>query len=143
MTSYLTIDAGIAYRAIAPSPHQKLFLDQLSQWQQSGLRLCAPSLWAYEITSIFTKSGHFKQLGWDTSREAIRLAWRLDLELFPPNEELIERAFDWTRRLQRAAAYDSFYLALAEALGSEFWTVDKRLANAVGQPWVKVLGLPA
>jgi len=41
----------------------------------------------------------------------------------------------------RPTAYDAHYLALAEMLGCEFWTADRRLYNAVKEelPWVKWL----
>ena len=35
-------------------------------------------------------------------------------------------------RLKRVTAYDSFYLALTEALRAELWTADKRLSNSAG-----------
>jgi len=50
---------------------------------------------------------------------------------------LLNRAYTWTRRLNRAVAYDSFYLALAERLDCDFWTADRRLVNAASQPWIK------
>ena len=52
-------------------------------------------------------------------------------------------AFAWTRRLNRAAAYDSFYLALAEGLQCDLWTADRRLFNAVDLPWVHLAGAPS
>ena len=42
-----------------------------------------------------------------------------------------------TLPLERAAAYDSFYLALAEQLDADLWTTDLNLVRAVGKPWVK------
>jgi hypothetical protein len=39
--------------------------------------------------------------------------------------------------LDRAAAYDSFYLALTESLGRELWTADRHLCSAVALPWVR------
>jgi predicted nucleic acid-binding protein len=46
------------------------------------------------------------------------------------------------KKFDRPAAYDSHYLALAEMLGCELWTGDRRLYNAVKDelPWVKWLG---
>jgi predicted nucleic acid-binding protein len=44
-------------------------------------------------------------------------------------------------QLKRAAAYDSFYLALAETLRSELWTADKRLVNAAGVSWVHLMNV--
>jgi predicted nucleic acid-binding protein len=51
------------------------------------------------------------------------------------------RTFDLSGQHQRSA-YDSAYMALAQAQGVWFFTRDKRLFNAVGQTlaWVKWLG---
>ena len=49
--------------------------------------------------------------------------------LHPPNISL--RAFDWAARFNRPAAYDAYYLALAEMMESEFWTADERLYKAI------------
>lgn len=139
MTTYLTIDAGIIFKLITPHPHQQEYANLLTQWHQAGYQLCAPTLWAYEITSTITKMAHFGHLSAANSRESLRLAYQLDVQLISPDEEQALKAYAWTERLQRAAAYDSFYLALAETLGCELWTVDKRLVNAVAQPWVRLV----
>jgi len=134
MTTYLTIDAGVAFKLVAPHDKQQIYIDQFIQWQQAGFQLCAPTLWAYEIASIFTKMAHFGQISVENGRSGLQLAYQLDVQLFSPDEEQMLNAFTWTTRLQRAAAYDSFYLALAEKLNCDLWTVDKRLVNAVKQP---------
>lgn len=138
MTTYLTIDSGIAYRLIAPHEKRPNYINLVTGWQRSGFQLCAPTLWAYEVTSIFTKMVHFRDLSELDGRKGLQLASELGVQLFPPDEDQIHKAFEWTRRLRRVAAYDSFYLALAETMGCEFWTIDKRLFNAAGQPWVKL-----
>jgi len=139
MTSYLTIDAGVAFKLIAPHPKQATYIDQFSRWQQAGYQLCAPTLWAYEITSTFTKMVHFGEMSAENGYQGIQLAYRLGVQLFAPDADQALNAFAWTTRLQRAAAYDSFYLALAEQLDCDLWTADKRLVNAVNQPWVKLI----
>jgi predicted nucleic acid-binding protein len=59
--------------------------------------------------------------------------------------ELHSRALAMAGKLGPAAAYDAHhvahYLALAERLGVEFWTADRRLQQAVGAtlPWVRLL----
>ena len=53
------------------------------------------------------------------------------MRLFVPDADQNRAAFDWTLRLQRASAYDSYYLALAQALECNFWTADGRLFNAL------------
>ena len=139
MTTYLTIDSGIAYRLIAPHPKRPKYTTLVTGWQRSGFQLCAPVLWAYEVASIFTKMVHFGELSELDGREGLQLAYELGVQLFPPDESQSIKAFEWTRRLRRVAAYDSFYLALAESIGCEFWTIDKRLVNAAGQSWVKLV----
>lgn len=139
MTTYLTIDAGVAFKLITPHPHQQIYIDLVDGWHRTGHQLCAPSLWAYEITSAITKMVHFGHLSSAAGRDGLLLAYQLGIELVSPDENQALRALEWTERLERAAAYDSFYLALAEALDCEFWTVDRRLFNAVAQPWVKLV----
>jgi len=99
-------------------------------------------LWLYEITSALCKAVHFGQITRDEGQQALTLAQKLGVQLFPPDDAQTRLAFDWTRRLRRAAAYDSFYLALAKALRGEMWTADKRLVNAAGVSWIHLTNVP-
>jgi predicted nucleic acid-binding protein len=136
MTRSLVIDASFAFRLILPSPRQTHFRALMTQWKQDGYGMCAPMLWVYEITSALCKAVHFGQLRPDEGTRALVLAQGLDVQLIPPDDTQARLAFDWTMRLNRATAYDSFYLALTETLGCELWTTDKHLCNAVDRPWV-------
>jgi predicted nucleic acid-binding protein len=89
------------------------------------------------MTSALTKIAHYGDLGPDEARNALYLTHQLGVRLVSPDETLTQSAFDWTLRLGRTAAYDSFYLALAERLGCELWTADRRLRNAVDLPWLR------
>ncbi len=75
-------------------------------------------------------------------RGALNDCWRLRIERVAPDMDLHRRALRWAARLGQRAAYDAQYLALAERLGAEFYTADRRLANlagAAGLPWVRFL----
>jgi predicted nucleic acid-binding protein len=139
MTTYLTIDSSIAYKLITPHTNQQKFIALMSQWQRAGYQLCAPALWLYEVTSIFTKMVHFGELSEQKAKKGIRLANDIGIQLIAPDQDQTLKAYEWTRRLRRIAAYDSFYLALAEELECDLWTTDKRLVNASAQPWVKLV----
>ena len=53
-----------------------------------------------------------------------------------------ERAFELARRYDNWPVYDMVYVALAERLGTEFYTQDTRLRERLAHlPWV--LGLSA
>ena len=136
MNKYLVIDASFAFRLILPGPLQKRCQTLVTQWQTAGYTLCASALWLYEITSALCKGVHSGRIIRAEGQRALTLAQEIGVQLFPPDNAQTTAAFDWTLRLKRAAAYDSFYLALAETLHGELWTADKRLSNAAGAPWV-------
>lgn len=140
MTKSLVVDASFAFKLILPGPRQAHFRELMTQWKQDSYEMYAPSLWVYEITSALCKVVHFGQLRPDEGTRALALAQGLEVRLIPPDDTQARLAFDWTMRLNRAAAYDSFYLALAETLGCELWTTDRHLVNAVAQPWVRWVG---
>jgi len=133
--SPMVIDGSVVLKSILPNPLyeqcQALMLN-LTQFE-----LVAPSLWAYETTSALTKAVHFGQLTADEGRQALTQVGALGVRLVLPDGGLNQQAFEWTLRLQRAAAYDSYYLALAEALKCDLWTADRRLYDAAGLPWVR------
>lgn len=136
----LVVDAGIGYRLFIPNPEQAFLRDLISAKLEAGCRLVAPTLWRYEVTSALARAVHQRQLTQAEAEKGLALSQSLPLNLVAPSEALARAAFAWTRRLQRASAYDSFYLALAQELQCELWTYDKRLANAVGDSWVRYLG---
>jgi predicted nucleic acid-binding protein len=139
-SSALVIDAGIGFRLVVPHAEQPKLRNQVAQAYREGVRIYAPTLWRYELTTIFTKAVHFQQMTIEEARSGLQLALELTIELVQPDSSLTLLAFGWTERLGRAAAYDSFYLALAERLGCELWTVDRRLVNATNLAWVRDVG---
>jgi predicted nucleic acid-binding protein len=138
MTNPLVIDAGLVFRALLPNPAQAALQELIGGWQDAGRDLCAPTLWLYELTSAIAKGVHFAAITEPEGRRTLALANRLSVQLIAPDAAMALAAYDWTRRLKRAAAYDSFYLALAESLSCEFWTSDRHLQTAAGMPWVRV-----
>ena len=136
----LILDAGVGYRLITFNPAQATLKAMIFAQIEAGYRLVAPSLWLYEVTSILTKAVFLRQITRTQAEEAIALSRSYPLELIDPSNELTRAAFEWTLKLKRVAAYDSFYLALAQQLQCELWTYDQRLANAVNEPWLRYLG---
>lgn len=137
MTTSLVIDANLTFRYLLPGEAHEQLRPLFYQWEAQGITLVAPTLWAYEMASIISKTVHFGHL-MDAEGEALlQMAGAFAVQLVPPDGELLNRAYTWTRRLNRAVVYDSFYLALAERLDCDFWTADRRLVNAASQPWIK------
>lgn len=122
--------------SLIPGPLQIRARELLAKWDQEGRILRSPTLWRYEATTTLTKAVCFGSVTSSEVRVLLALLQSLEIESVPPDNEQMARALAWTERLRRVAAYDSFYLALAETLGCELWTADRHLANAVGVPWV-------
>lgn len=140
MNSFLTIDASLAFKIVVPNPDQGHLEQLVTHWVEEGVQLTAPTLWLYEMTSVFAKMAHFGHLSHARCQEGLKLALGLGIQLIAPTEEIASRAFAWTLILNRASAYDSFYLALAESQKCDLWTADRRLKNAVDESWVRFAG---
>jgi len=137
--SPIVIDASIALRWLLPDPLSQACWELFSQIVEDGLQITAPALWMCEMTSGLAKSVHFKVLSPDDARRGLLQIAELGVHLVSPDAEQNRQAFDWTLRLNRASAYDSYYLALAETLNCELWTADRRLYHAShdqGLDWI-------
>jgi len=125
----IILDASVAIKAILPDPLQGHCLALVQTFAE--VQPVAPALWVYETTSAISKAVHFKQITENEGRQVLEQVDALGTRLFVPDLEQNRIAFDWTLRLKHASAYDSFYLALAQALECDFWTADQRLFNAL------------
>lgn len=137
MPKSLVVDASLAIRLILPDPRRDVLRARMEQWLLEGYELVAPDLWLYEMTTALCKAAFFGLITAEEAEDSLPLVSELAIQLVPADAAQVRLAFAWTRKLNRAAAYDSFYLALAESLSCEIWTADQRLCNAVDLPWVR------
>lgn len=109
-------------------------------WNQERREYIAPVLIRYEITNALFRYVRAGRLTAEEATLTLRYALSLPIQL-TSDEHAHERAFGIAARFSLPAAYDAHYLDLSEHLGLEFWTADKRLANAVGHalPWVHLV----
>lgn len=136
------IDANFALKTTIRDPLQPRLQALMTQWRRDGDTIYAPTLWRYETTSTLTKLIHLKSLTEAEALHGLQLIARLPVKLIQPDDQQTQKAFEWAVRLRRAAAYDSFYLALAETASDGLWTADERLFNATKSlvPWVHWVG---
>jgi predicted nucleic acid-binding protein len=137
------IDASLVIKAILPNVDHAACQAVLAHL--TDVQLAAPALWIYEITSNFAKAVHFGQITKEEGQQAIHQALTLGLKFIQPDETQSLLAFQWTLKLKRSAAYDSFYLAIAEALEADFWTADRKLFRSLEAErlgWLHWVGEP-
>lgn len=133
----VVLDAGVVLKALLPEPDRIVYKNWLDAQFRNGARLVAPTLWLYETSSVLAKAVYQGRIDESTGRAALDLVHRFDIELVVPGAAQSHRAFAWARKLNRAHAYDGFYLALAEESHCAFYTTDKKLIRAVDLPWVR------
>jgi predicted nucleic acid-binding protein len=133
------IDGSFAARLILPGPTQADFQGAARDLARREVEIVAPTLWEYEVISALTKAIYFGQVMASEAQPYLAEILEFPIRLIPPDDEQNRLAFDWTLRLKRVAAYDSYYLALAQTLRCDLWTADRRLFNAASVSWVRLV----
>jgi predicted nucleic acid-binding protein len=139
--SLVCADANLALKLVLHERGSALARALWEDWNSQGLSVIAPTLWAYEVTSVIRKRAHRGQLTSEGEADALAAIHQLPVQLMRP-AGLHQRAWELARRFNLPAAYDAHYLALAEMAECPFWTADERLFNRVRDEldWVHWLG---
>lgn len=138
--STICVDAGIVIRRVA-FPEDAAIQQAWENWQQNNSRIVAPSLLGFEVTNVLFRYQLQGNLSHDSVILALQAALALPIELFQ-SQDLHLNACRMAQKFNLSAAYDAHYLALAEMLGAEFWTTDKRLFNTLEKyqlSWLKMV----
>jgi predicted nucleic acid-binding protein len=139
--SPVCVDASIIVALVTSEAQSERALALWSEWMRGDIRVTAPALLRYEVTSALRRKVVRGVMTLQDAQRALEEALSLDIELLdPPGLSL--HAFALAARFNRPAAYDAHYLALAEVLEGKFWTADERLYNAVREdfPNIRWLG---
>lgn len=130
MNSQVCVDASILLKLVLHEPDSHLAEALWRSWLATGHRPVAPPLLPFEITAVLRKHVYRGTISQAYGAEALRQALAFNIALIAV-PDLHQRAWDLATQLNRPTAYDAHYLALAEALGCEFWTADGRLYQAI------------
>jgi predicted nucleic acid-binding protein len=128
--SDVVLDSGIFIASVfleTLTPQAKQFIKQL---QTDNAILHAPALLRYEVVAVSRKAVYQGRV---TAEEGLRardrlLSYPVTLHF---DDNLLKRGYELATEYNRPTAYDSQYLAIAEQLSCDFWTVDERMFNAV------------
>jgi predicted nucleic acid-binding protein len=137
--SWLCVDASLVVRLVV-NPSDMAVQQLWEQWDVEKRQVAAPTLVFYEVSNALYRYQTHELMSGSAVRLALKAALALPVRLFG-EPELHGLALDLAERFSLPAAYDAHYLALAEWLGGEFWTADRRLVRAVQKdlPWVHAL----
>jgi predicted nucleic acid-binding protein len=120
----VVVDASVVVAALIDS-------GPLGEWAEGVLTsdtVLAPHLMPAEVSNILRRAGVAGDIPADAATLAHVDLGDLAAELFA-YEPLAQRIWDLRHNL---TAYDAWYVALAEQVGAELATLDRRLARAPG-----------
>ena len=142
MSGPVCVDASLFLSIVFDDPHQATASRLWEGWLSTGTQLVAPPLFYAEITSVIRLSNHRGDLSPLAAHEILSAGLSSPVEIWQDSRTLQPRAFELAVRFNQPRAYDAQYLAVAELLGGELWTVDRRLVNSVSPhlPWVHHVG---
>jgi len=141
VNSSVCVDASLTLKLVLEEPDSDVAYALWVEWRAREVTAIAPTLWAYEVTSVLRNRVYLGKLPPGLEVELFEAVHQLPVRLMAP-PGLHQRAAELARHFNRPAAYDSHYLALAEMRGCPFWTADERLFNALREElsWVHWLG---
>jgi predicted nucleic acid-binding protein len=141
LNSQICVDASLALKLVLVEKDSSTAQQLWDTWANAGAEIIAPSLLAFEGTSVIRNKMQRGLVPPDEAELMFKAFHLLGVKYLHP-EGLYQRAWELAKRFNRPQAYGSYYLALAKILGLEFWTADERLYNTVRSdlPWVKWLG---
>lgn len=124
-------DANLLVALVSGDPRGNQVFQHFTDWLDRNIEIHAPALAQYEIANALTRL----VVGDAFSADKIEEAWN-NISMLPIQYHTLTdaaRVVEIALAMNRKNAYDAAYIALAEMLGAELWTLDSPLyRNATG-----------
>jgi predicted nucleic acid-binding protein len=140
MDSAVCVDASFVIKLGIPEAGSDEVEDLWREWRDGGREIVAPHLLHCEITSVICHAVYRSKITPEEGLQVLEHILALPIKFLAP-EKLHITACKIAIELGQPAAYDAHYLALAQNLGCELWTGDRRLYRTVRDkmPWVRLI----
>ena len=138
MAGQVIVDSGLVLATVLPETYTDAAQSRLATWIHEGVSLHAPTLFHYELAAVIRKKVYQKQMAVEDADAALSGLLTLTVQLHF-DRDLVQRGYELASLYERPTAYDAQYLALAERLGCELWTADKKLFNSLRDKLASVM----
>jgi predicted nucleic acid-binding protein len=138
MSLPLCVDASVVIRLLVDTPDGDRVQALWEEWHAAGRPFVAPCLLHYEVANALYRYERAGEMTEVEVQQALDAALGLPVRLVD-DPALHVAAVLLARRLGLSATYEAHYVAVAERLGAEFCTADRRLADRVRGGAVRIL----
>lgn len=138
MNSKVCIDASFLLKLVLPEDYSEKVHIIWAEWINTTKSVHAPYLLIYEVHSVIRNKAYRKELTLNEGITALEVLMEQEI-IFYHSPGTAKVAWNFAKKYNRPTLYDSFYLAVAKEIESEFWTADKKLVNSLNNeiPWVR------
>jgi len=121
---YLVVDASVSLKwALDDEVEVSASIALRDSAARKRIQMLAPSLWIYEVINALRVARRRGRLDPRQSRLALGLLQDVGVRMVDPEPE---NCLEIATRLE-ISGYDAAYVALAEAVGADLWTGDRKL----------------
>lgn len=138
--SLICVDTNLVLKILLGGPNRQQVREQWNQWVKRGVTFIAPPLFAFEATSVIWQHVFNKLISLEKGQQAFQKVFDQGIHFeYPP--DLHKHAWEVAKQFNLHAAYDAHFVALAAHFSCEFWTLDRRLYQALSTklPWVHTI----
>jgi predicted nucleic acid-binding protein len=118
----VVVDSNIAVALVLDAERAPTIERHLRSWESQGESLHAPSLFRFEVANALTRNIAAGKIDSGDAKAAWQriIAIEVSLHSLSDGPAVIAVA----RKLKRESAYDAAYVALAQELDADLWTLD-------------------
>lgn len=129
-SSSVCVDASLALAWLFFDDYREPADELLKQWADDGVELIAPPMFHAEVASGLRKSVYLKRISPADGEQLFAVYSQLPVRIVS-GWEIYQKAWELAKEFSLPVCYDMQYLAVAELADCQFWTLDRRLVNAV------------
>ncbi len=142
MRNAVVVDTSIALKWVLNEEDSAVALALLTEWTKNKVKMLAPALLAYEATNTLYQNARKGKITFSTARLSLTTVILAGFKFDQLRDPFLSmRALELAEKFNLPAAYDAYYLALAEREHCPFWTADIKMWQAVKGEinWVRIL----
>lgn len=123
----VVLDSNVAVALALDTERAPVIEERLRAWEEAKEALHAPSLFRFEVANALTRNIAADKIDAADAKVAWQRIVAIEISLHGLTDGPAVIAV--ARKLKRESAYDAAYIALAQELDAELWTLDGPLSR--------------